>query len=386
MTTPEWLEPDGNGGFASGPADGIRTRRYHALLLADTPRGRMVLVNGLEAWVQLPAGPAAISTQRYAPGILHPDGAARLTAFEPTPWPRWVYALPDGSHIVQEFVAAANQVSLRWTRHGAGPATLHLRPLLSGRFYHALHAENPAFDFTPHPGDDHVTWRPYPGVPPIAAWGGAFHADPLWFRQFLYTEERVPRPRLHRGPGLSRRALLAARHPRLPHPPRRRRPAPPRPRAVHRRARPPPRPRPAAQGRRLLQRRRRRARHHRRRLPLVHRLGPRHLHRAARPAARHRPAPPGRARPASPGPPTWTAACSPTASPTAPAPPSSTPSTPACGSSSPSMTCSPQPIAPAPRPSAPPASPSSTATPTAPATASAWTRTAWCTPGRRACS
>ena len=31
----EWLEADGLGGFASGTATGIRTRRYHALLLYD---------------------------------------------------------------------------------------------------------------------------------------------------------------------------------------------------------------------------------------------------------------------------------------------------------------------------------------------------------------
>jgi hypothetical protein len=35
----EWLEADGLGGFASGTSTGIRTRRYHALLLtATTPR------------------------------------------------------------------------------------------------------------------------------------------------------------------------------------------------------------------------------------------------------------------------------------------------------------------------------------------------------------
>ena len=47
----EWLEPDGLGGFASGTATGIRTRRYHALLLTAVtpPTGRMVLVNGVDA-------------------------------------------------------------------------------------------------------------------------------------------------------------------------------------------------------------------------------------------------------------------------------------------------------------------------------------------------
>ena len=52
----EWLEADGLGGFASGTVSGIRTRRYHALLLTATtpPAGRMVLVNGFDAWVETP--------------------------------------------------------------------------------------------------------------------------------------------------------------------------------------------------------------------------------------------------------------------------------------------------------------------------------------------
>src|SRR5690349_5186633 len=45
--TLEWLETDGLGGFASGTVPGVRTRRYHALLLVATtpPTGRFVLVN-----------------------------------------------------------------------------------------------------------------------------------------------------------------------------------------------------------------------------------------------------------------------------------------------------------------------------------------------------
>ena len=71
MTIPsfEWLEADGLGGFASGTSTGPRTRRYHGLLLAATtpPTGRVMLVDGLEAWVETAAGRYAISSQRYAP-------------------------------------------------------------------------------------------------------------------------------------------------------------------------------------------------------------------------------------------------------------------------------------------------------------------------------
>src|SRR5262245_6789293 len=91
----EWLEADGLGGFASGTVTGTRTRRYHGLLLAATtpPTGRVMLVNGFEAWVETPSGSSAICSQRYAPDVVHPDGATRIESFERDPWPRWVYRL-----------------------------------------------------------------------------------------------------------------------------------------------------------------------------------------------------------------------------------------------------------------------------------------------------
>ena len=190
----EWLEPDGLGGFASGTVGGARTRRYHALLLAATapPSGRMVLVNGLEAWVDTPDGAVALSTQFYAPGVTYPDGAARITGFADSPWPSWTFTLPDGGTVLHEVFAApgSGQTCLRWQRDGAGPCRLRVRLLLSGRDYHALHHENPAFRFDAEPLTGGLAWAPYPDVPPIAAWGGAFTPDATWYRRFLYTAER----------------------------------------------------------------------------------------------------------------------------------------------------------------------------------------------------
>ncbi len=187
---PEWLEADGVGGFASGAADTVRTRRYHALLLVQTPAARVVLVNGFEAWVDLPGGAVPITSQHYAPGVVHPDGLRRIASFTAEPWPRWTYALPDDSRLTQEVFVAGGQTCLRWSRDGAGPARLHVRPLLSGRDYHALHHENPAFAFDAERGAGWTRWRPYPGLPPITAWGGDYAPDPVWYRQFLYATEQ----------------------------------------------------------------------------------------------------------------------------------------------------------------------------------------------------
>jgi len=208
--TREWLEADGLGGFASGTVSGVRTRRYHALLLAATtpPPGRVVLVNGLDAWVETSGGTRALTSQRYAPDVTHPDGAARIESFETAPWPTWRFALEDGTRVEQEFVAmrGAPIVAMTWrlVERGAGdggtpgPVILRARPFLSGRDYHSMQHENPAFRFDPKiemvggAGDRRLTWHPYDGVPGVVALtNGAYAHDPVWYRNFLYEEERV---------------------------------------------------------------------------------------------------------------------------------------------------------------------------------------------------
>jgi hypothetical protein len=58
----EWLEADGLGGFSSGTTSGVRTHRYHALLLAAArpPADRRVLVSGFLATLHTPAGSATL--------------------------------------------------------------------------------------------------------------------------------------------------------------------------------------------------------------------------------------------------------------------------------------------------------------------------------------
>ncbi|MBI3269095.1 MAG: glycogen debranching enzyme family protein [Planctomycetes bacterium] len=193
----EWLEADGLGGFASGTVSGIRTRRYHALLLAATtpPTGRMLLVNGLEAWVETPGGKFALSSQAYPPDVVHPDGHRRIQAFTSDPWPRWTFAFEDGTVVEQEIFVThgAPVTACVWRLKGAAKsARLSVRPLLSGRDYHSMHHENPSFRFDPETADGRLTYRPYgKGVPAtVVLHNGDYHQQPEWFRNFVYAEER----------------------------------------------------------------------------------------------------------------------------------------------------------------------------------------------------
>jgi predicted glycogen debranching enzyme len=210
----EWLEPDGLGGYASGTVCGIRTRRYHALLLPATtpPLGRMVLVNGFDAWIQTASGSYALSSQDYSPGVTHPDGAQRIQSFEWTPWPRWQFRLEDGTEILHELFVPKGHAMLAMSWHlakrpsrrvrgktdrarGVAGVTLSVRPLFSGRDYHALHRENSSFNFQPQEDigetGSELTWQPYPGLPSVViATNGVYEHQPDWYRNFLYEQER----------------------------------------------------------------------------------------------------------------------------------------------------------------------------------------------------
>jgi predicted glycogen debranching enzyme len=202
----EWLEADGLGGFASGTTSGIRTRRYHALLLTATtpPTGRIVLVNGVDVWLDTKGGSFAISSQRYAPGVVHPDGASRIVAFRREPWPTWEFEAEDGTRIRHEIVVpyCSESTVLTWeVIRAAGPVTLRVRPFLSGRDYHSTHHENGAFRFEPaFPGSESlesdrrsgiVSFAPYSGAPHVEfRTNGEYRHSPDWYRNFLYEAER----------------------------------------------------------------------------------------------------------------------------------------------------------------------------------------------------
>jgi len=192
----EWLETDGRGGFASGTTSGIRTRRYHALLLTamTPPTGRVVLVNGYDAYLDTDEGTCALSSQRYHPDVVFPDGASRIARFTTEPWPTWEFAVGQHTRVRQEVLLqhGSGEALVCWTVVAAQrPVALRVRPLMSGRDYHSLHHENPAFTFDSVVAGSTVRCATYPGVPAVEmSSNGQFRPVPEWYRRFLYAQER----------------------------------------------------------------------------------------------------------------------------------------------------------------------------------------------------
>jgi predicted glycogen debranching enzyme len=159
----------------------------------------VLLVNGLEAWVETSRGSFALSSQRYLPDVVHPDGAGRIEHFGPEPWPRWTFRLDDATAIVHELFVrhGSPAIFLSWRleqdrQPERGSVRLLVRPLLSGRDPHALHHENPSFRFAREEDAATVVWRPYGAVPAVTAVAnGAYRDEPLWYRNFQYDEERA---------------------------------------------------------------------------------------------------------------------------------------------------------------------------------------------------
>ncbi|MBV9671957.1 MAG: glycogen debranching enzyme family protein, partial [Verrucomicrobia bacterium] len=193
----EWLEADGLGGFASGTAVGVRTRRYHALLLvaSNPPSGRLVLVNGFDAWLTIGDRTTSISSQRYAPDVTYPDGAGRLKEFQLKPWPSWKYQVAPDLFIEQQIFVPYSKpaVILRWSKVGEWNESLvlNVRPFLSGRDYHSLHHQNAAFNFDAQQLGRTIKWQPYHSLPRIIACSnGHYRHMPDWYHNFLYEQER----------------------------------------------------------------------------------------------------------------------------------------------------------------------------------------------------
>ncbi|MGK5673207.1 amylo-alpha-1,6-glucosidase [Micromonospora sp. URMC 106] len=97
--TREWLVTDGLGGYATGTVSGLRTRRYHGLLVVagETPASRRVGLASLDPAVLLPSGARVrLGAHEWASGDVDPRGFELLERFDLTDGlPRWRWRIGD---------------------------------------------------------------------------------------------------------------------------------------------------------------------------------------------------------------------------------------------------------------------------------------------------
>ncbi len=94
----EWLVTDGLGGFAMGTVAGLRTRRYHGLLVVATqpPIGRHLGLAALEPVALVGDRRLELSTHEWASGAISPAGHTLLDRFDLIDGvPRWQWSADD---------------------------------------------------------------------------------------------------------------------------------------------------------------------------------------------------------------------------------------------------------------------------------------------------
>jgi predicted glycogen debranching enzyme len=138
----EWLVADGLGGYATGTVAGLRTRRYHGLLVVsgDPAASRQVGLAALDPVVELPSGAQVrLGAHEWASGAVDPRGYRFLERFDLTDGvPRWRWRI--GDVVLERELAMLHGVPALGVVHrllAGGPVRLRLAALCTWRDAHS---------------------------------------------------------------------------------------------------------------------------------------------------------------------------------------------------------------------------------------------------------
>ncbi|KXJ98735.1 MAG: glycogen debranching protein [Acidobacteria bacterium OLB17] len=191
----EWLEANGIGGYASGTVAGMRSRRYHGLLVAATkpPLGRAVLLSGFEEKLVIGGRIYPLSAARYENAVA-PEGWKYLKEFRLDPYPIWTFSF-DGIEAERRLFMphGENTTVMSWALSEANAeARLELTPLLAFRDHHHLRHEDARFPHEYTADIGRVEFASFDGFPPLHIACNAVELEKLgvWYRDLAYTIER----------------------------------------------------------------------------------------------------------------------------------------------------------------------------------------------------
>ena len=174
----EWLVTDGRGGYAMGTVAGLRTRRYHALLVVagDRPAFRRVGLASLDPVLEFPSGARVqLGTHEWGTGVVSPAGHVHLERFDLTDGlPRWRWRIGD---VVLERELAMLQgqpaIGLVHRLVAGGPVRLRLEALCTWRDAHGERFGDRPLETAHHPDGVQVEGAYHlvgPGWQPGGTW------------------------------------------------------------------------------------------------------------------------------------------------------------------------------------------------------------------------
>ncbi|MGE5578845.1 MAG: amylo-alpha-1,6-glucosidase [Bacillota bacterium] len=190
----EWLETDGLGGFASGTAACINTRRYHGWLFLSGPGGeRFLALSKIHDSVRSTSGDFDLSTSYY-PGGKHPQGVLNQWFFKRDPFPSFTYSL-GGRFLTREIFMEKGSpgVFCRYmpeSRPWGEAVTLLARPMCNYRSYHhtaRAHSWNPLVRGAGSAAV--IEGHPACGSLLLMFSGATFTPDPKWYYNMIYPRE-----------------------------------------------------------------------------------------------------------------------------------------------------------------------------------------------------
>ena len=154
----EWLVPDGLGGYAMGTVGGLRTRRYHGLLVVagETPASRRLGLASLDVAVTTPGGgQVRLGAHEWRAGEVDPRGFELLERFELVDGlPRWRWRI--GDLVIERELAMVHGRACVAVLHrlvSGGPARLSLAAACTWRDAHGeRRADGPAPGVEPAAG------------------------------------------------------------------------------------------------------------------------------------------------------------------------------------------------------------------------------------------
>ena len=196
----EWLVTNGLGGFASGTVSGVRTRRYHGLLVAalPIPFGRMIMWSQLLEELVFGRDEVISLGSDEARSRLNLRGTDHLSEFRlEEGLPVWTFRVRDFQLEKRLFLPhRQNTVLVGYQLSGSGPRPrLRLRPAVHFRHYEAAVAQLPEahYQIEARDGGYEIT-SPAPQPPPLRLRldGGRreFTNDPCRIHRVVFRSER----------------------------------------------------------------------------------------------------------------------------------------------------------------------------------------------------